>query len=349
MSHIMTISQVVDLPYSNLNRDENGIPKRIRQGGAMRSMLSSQSIKRAARSWYEEASQDMSVRSGNLVQVVMDRAGELNPDFDAQAGLKFANKVVGSLTKKGEAKETDASRSSWMSSEEIEAASAAVAFSSEDPFITPGATGSLAIAAFGRMFANAVDLSTEAAIAVSPAIATHPVRIETDYFSTVDDAPSQKQGAGATFIGVQQFTTATMYRTVTIDKRELASSWTGYTRDDARAQLAAMVRALILALPSGKNKSTAPYTLPQVILAQEQSYRVAYDFETPVDTGQNGGFVEKTVAELFRQDRLAHDFDPSLFGVEYIAGVNPDIHMFESAAQHDLPGLIDNVVDWILS
>lgn len=349
MGNLMTISQVINLPYSNINRDENGIPKRIRQGGVLRSMLSSQSIKRAARTMYEDVSGDTSMRSGNLISVVMIRAHELNPDMDEKAGLKLAQKIVGGLTKKGEAKEGDASRSSWMSGEEIEAASAVVAHSSDDPFIVPGATGSLAIAAFGRMFANAADLNTEAAVAVSPAIATHAVKIETDYFSTVDDSPSEKQGAGATFLGVQQFTTATMYRTVTIDKRELASSWTGYTGPDARAQLTAMIRALILALPNGKKNSTAPYTLPQVVLAQEQSYRVAYDFETPVDTGETGGFVDTTVAELVRQDREAHVFDPALFGSEYVAGVHRGINGFENAKSYDLPNLIDNVVDWILS
>src|SRR5690606_4448387 len=48
-------------------------------------------------------------------------------------------------------------------------------------------TGALSIAAFGRMFANANDRQTEAAIAVAPAITTHKLTIDIDYFTVVDD------------------------------------------------------------------------------------------------------------------------------------------------------------------
>lgn len=42
----LTLHILTPVSYSNLNRDDSGVPKRIYQGGALRAMHSSQSIKK---------------------------------------------------------------------------------------------------------------------------------------------------------------------------------------------------------------------------------------------------------------------------------------------------------------
>ena len=49
----LTIHSLTALPWHNLNRDDRGLPKQVREGGKTRGRLSSQSLKRAIRVAYE--------------------------------------------------------------------------------------------------------------------------------------------------------------------------------------------------------------------------------------------------------------------------------------------------------
>ena len=315
-------------------------------------MLSSQSIKRAIRTDYEENSLDCSVRSANLADLVATRAQEINPELDPKEALKAAKKLIGGLTKATESTEGEAGRSAWLSAEELEIAAFNVANNSEDNFIEPGKTGALAIASFGRMFAAKQELGTEAALSVSPAISTHQALIEMDYFSTVDDSPSEKQGKGASFLGVSAYTTAVMYQTVTIDKEQLRRSWTGLKQDDAHKMLSDLVRSIVYKLPRGKEHGTAPYTYPLAVLAEEQNYRMAYDFETPVQVDpEEGGYAALSIKKLAAQRSAAKKFDPSNFGsVAALSGTaDSDLLINFELEPKPLDDFISTVVDWILT
>lgn len=373
----LTLHIVNTIPWSNLNRDDSGTPKRAVIGGVLRGMLSSQSIKRAARTDYEVRSLDQSVRSTNLAALVSDRAREINPQIDPKTALRDAKKLVSGLVKsssgdaapaEGDDTAKESGISSWLSLEEIETAAAAVASGAvtvrKEPtpaqknkneegtevpidFVEPGITGSLSIAAFGRMFASAPHANTAAAVAVSPAMSVHRAVIETDYFSTVDDSPSAAQGKGASFLGVASYTSGVFYRTVTIDRNQLKSNWTGLNSDSAREQLELMIHALIYKLPSGKKNATAPYVAPLAVLAEEQAYRLAYDFETPVLPGEDGGYASATVKRLADQREAALSFDGGNFGTARVAGTVDGLEAFK-AEQTDVDGLVGSIVDWIL-
>lgn len=348
----LTLHVINTLPWSNLNRDDTGTPKRAVIGGALRGMLSSQAIKRAARTDYETKSLDKSVRSTNLAGIVADRAVAINPDLEEKAALTSAKKIVSALVKNaggadtGDAKESGTS--SWLSMEEIETAAAAVATGDlEARFVDAGITGSLSIAAFGRMFAAAPEANTAAAIAVSPAVSVHKAVIETDYFSTMDEDPKASH-KGASFLGVASYTSGVFYRSVTIDRAQLKRGWTGMDSETAREQLSLMVQALIYKLPSGKKNATAPYVAPLVVLAEEQSYRLAYDFETPVMPGADGGYSGPAVARLAAQRTAALDFDKGNFGISLAAGTASGLDRF-SAETTGVEGIVEAVVDWILT
>lgn len=345
----LTLHIVSDIPWSNLNRDDTGLPKRMKQGGVSRGLLSSQSIKRGARVRYEAKTLDLTVRSTNLGDVVCARALEINPEIDEAKAKAAANKSIRLLNAKSDS--DDAKKSSvWMSAEEIETLAANIAADGGGAvdFIEEGRTGSLAIAAFGRMFANQPDLTTEAAIAVSPAVATHLSLIETDYFTTADESRTAEQGRGAGHVGVAHYTSGVFYRTVTIDRNQLKRTWTGFDAKDVETKLSQLVTSLIYGMPRGKENSTAPFVTPVLVLAEAQDYRTAYNFDHPVLPGRDGGYVTSTVEELARQFKAARGFDSANFGdLQVIAGTAEGLDIF-GIPMTDRQGLADQVAQWIL-
>ncbi|MDO5752439.1 type I-E CRISPR-associated protein Cas7/Cse4/CasC [Arthrobacter sp.] len=360
----LTLHIINTVPWSNLNRDDTGTPKRAVIGGVLRGMLSSQAIKRAARTDYEIRSLDRSVRSTRLAGIVAERAREINPGREAKTTEAEAKKLISALVKNAGGDDVagkESGTSSWLSMEEIETAAAAVASGittvskgeskgeKEVPivFVENGVTGSLSIAAFGRMFAAAPHANTVAAIAVSPAISVHKAVIETDYFSTVDDDPKAVH-AGASFLGVASYTSGVFYRSVTIDRDQLKRNWTGISADNAREQLALMIESLIYKLPSGKKNATAPYVAPLAVLAEEQSHRLAYDFETPVLPGPDGGYGDQAVKRLAEQRAAALAFDGGNFGMSLVAGTASGLGSLH-AASTSVEGLGSQIVDWILA
>ena len=199
------------------------------------------------------------------------------------------------------------------------------------------------------MFANDPKKNTEAALSVSPGITTHTATIETDYFATVDDVRERKGDTGATFLGVAQYTNGIFYRTISIDRAQLKESWTGFELDSAEGNLRDLITAIIYGLPRGKENSTAPYVQPALVLAEEQQYRTAYDFETPVPNSKEGGYLPTSVQRLATQYELAHRFDPDNFGpVEALTGTYADLDgQFGDLTATSLKDFVDTVVEWI--
>lgn len=103
-------------------------------------------------------------------------------------------------------------------------------------------------------------------------------------------------------------------------------------------------------MPRGKENSTAPYTMPSLVLAEEQRYRTAYSFEKPVLVGPDGGYEAETIKELAAQYQRARSFDPHNFGpVEVLSGTAEfSDELFAGVERDSLDGMIDRIVDWIL-
>lgn len=347
MSNHLTLHIITSTPYSNLNRDDTGTPKRIMQGGTMRAVHSSQSIKRGIRLAYQERTTTNAIRSAYVANLILDRALEINPDIDPKQAKKTAGKLIKGLTSKESYSDDDKeNRSIFVSTEEIEAMAATIANNTEESVndVFQGhKTGALAIAAFGRMFTANPDLNTEAAIAVSPGVTTHTAHIATDYFTAVDDT------AATTFLGVNQFTSGVFYRTITIDRKQLKESWTGYPSPNAREQVSMLIESTFYGQPNGKNKSTSPYTMPSVIIAEEQKHRIAYDFDTPVQPDKDGGYLKPTVNCLAQQVEAAHKFDPDNFaGLFSVSGVCPNIGDLFSQEITPKNEIIEQITNWTL-
>lgn len=373
----LTLHVLTTLPWHNLNRDDRGMPKTLTQGGVPRGMLSSQSLKRAARIDYERASQDASYRSaGHAYKLVAHRMDEVarrdgtqtvNPD----KALRAAKDAVDALVKAEKAAKARASADDapvaedkdtnvWLSDDEVDLLATAVLAALRDGTSARAASAvvgaerkvaSLAIAAFGRMFANAPHQQTVAAVAVSPATTTHQIVFETDYFTVVDDLnelyAAAAQQKGASYLDSAHYTTGVYYRAITIDKEQVRRSWSSFADPEATARVRQLVRSLVCALPSGKASSSAPYTKPLLVLAEEQVGRCAYEFDTPVQPDPDGGYKVGSVRALLAQRAEAVAFDPAGFGAATVAGTAVSEVQADGLAVGNLETVIDHVVEWL--
>jgi len=384
--NFLTLHILHSLPMHNMNRDDQGRPKTLIQGGVIRAMLSSQSLKRAARALYETEMHDISYRSArHLQEEVLARIKVARPDLVTDGaqkdiekraltliksltiadkdGKKVAAAVAEAQKEAGDEKDADAAKatSTWLSSDEIDSLVNTIITDIERHEPTTGkpaigadrTTGSLSIAGFGRMFAAAAEKQTVSAVAVSPATTTHEAQLLNDYFTTMDDlaAVYDPGNAGAAYLDTSIYASGVYYRTVTIDKRQLLRSWSEYRSDDARDRVTKFVRALIYAVPTGKKQSTGvgETNRPILVLAEEQQYRSGYEFDTPVTLTESGGYGPTSAQALLAQRRAALEFDPDVFGAAFLATtVKVDIKGAE-VVESNLPKLIEKVVDWVFA
>lgn len=351
---LLTVHVLIALPSHNLNRDESGAPKQITEGGVRRARLSSQSLKRAARVGFERtlAERERSLRTKVGVQVIVDRIAELRGGItDAQRAKLTAavGKRVLSLTQDAPdegAVSTKKDTMVWLSPGELEAAARTFAAGGDADVVGDATTDSLPIAAFGRMFANQPGLNIPAAVSVGDATTTHAAVIELDWFTAVDDGETSHGGAGQ--MGYQMHTSGVYYRSFTIDRDQLARNLGGGLDDPSLTEaLLDFVRHLTLALPSGKQAGSAASTLPALILAEEQTHRVAYDFQKPVAADADGGFLQPSIQRLIAAADGAKAFAPSVFGARLTSGTaNVDglnLHSFDEYLAFALSYLRGNV------
>ena len=215
-----------------------------------------------------------------------------------------------------------------------------------------GRTQSLSIAAFGRMFAYRPDLQNEAAVQRSHAFTTHAGDIEPDYFTAVNDIPLASDGSGAGHLDINQFGGGVFYWHANIDRAQLWDTWIAGT-DEAliRSRLTAFFDALFLALPSGKQATTAPKTVPDAVLIVSASSPVALHqaFESPVKATGEGYRAGSLDALLDAHDRV-RKFTPRQFGATaHLASTMNVTSSAHITAEESLDALVEICVDWVLA
>ena len=329
MTRFVTTHILTPLPLHNVNRDQNGMPKSTIDGDVQRARLSSQSLKRAARVAYRQHADTVgSLRTRNATTAITASAAEYArrngiplDEKSTKAIETKAKSLVKSLTD-SEAKKGDAEKKAtilFFSRAEIDTVAGAIVDSLTtgadvklDQFIRDSSSPSLDVAAFGRMFAKEMGLSTLAAVAVSHAVTTHEMTLTSDYFSAVEDG--EQEHAGGAHLGMAYFTSGTYYRSFTIDVDQLARSWSNFHAESAPDQVAALVKALIVALPRGRASNSAPNVLPHTVLVETQKVRTGYGFDEPVLAGDDGGLADQSAHRLAAERKSALRFDGDLFG-----------------------------------
>ncbi len=284
-------------PVSCLNRDDVGAPKSAVFGGVTRARISSQCLKRAARTFardeYPEA-QFKGIRSRRLVEpfvAAFEKAGLSAADAAAKT-----DEVRGALSKIDGKNAGLVTTAVFLSPGEIGQIATDVA-SGTDPKKAVKKANRLDaadIALFGRMIANDASLNVEAAAMFSHALSTHEATNDIDFFSAVDERKTgADEDAGAGMIGTLEFTSAVYYRYAALNLDLLAKDTHlgGMTLEERRAVVGAFLRAIILAVPGARKASMNAATLPGFVLGvakdKGQPLQLVNAFLNPPAKGAN--------------------------------------------------------------
>ena len=296
-------------PAALLNRDDSGLAKRLPFGGATRTRVSSQCLKRHWRVADDEfsllnidGSADV-VRSRNVVERrVMEGLDDKTGASEDVVRVVEQAFQIGVYGDKGDTEggrqplllglpevEYLRRRASTiltahpMKVEEAGKAATAVFKEERNNFkaFRENATmpGGLVGALFGRMVTSDPGANIDAAVHVAHAFTVHPEESESDYFSVVDDLQADDEDPGAAHIGDMELTAGLFYGYVVVDVPGLVSNLTGCRSDDwqsADRELAAkvvehLVHLIATVSPGAKLGSTAPYAYANLVLVEAGS------------------------------------------------------------------------------
>ncbi|MFJ9597974.1 type I-E CRISPR-associated protein Cas7/Cse4/CasC [Streptomyces virginiae] len=291
------------VPFSNLNRDDTNSVKTVQYGNSLRTRISSQSWKRAARTDFERHIGQAALRTRRIGERVTlhlsedgwptDLAQRAGAHVAAASGIKFElakakdpnatekapptpvpNKVLTNAllyvpdTAIAElAVIAEEHRAELESAKDIKKPTDKSILSKEQQRRVEAVLRSRngVINVFGRMLAEIDDANVDGAVQVAHALTTHETDVETDYFSAVDDVTRLWGDAtGSGHMGHAEFSSGTFYRFATIDLDDLASN-IGPDPQAARELVSAFLHAFIRSLPQAKKNATAPHTAPDLV------------------------------------------------------------------------------------
>lgn len=161
------------------------------------------------------------------------------------------------------------------------------------------------IALFGRMLAEQPRYNTEAAVQVAHAITVHPVSIQDDYFTAVDDLNKGLEDKGSAHIGEAAFGAGIFYLYICIN-RDLLDKNLGNEQGLRNKTLTALLEAVTKISPTGKQNSFASRAYASYVLAEKgdkQPRSLSLAFLTPVSDED----YMKTAIERVEEKRESMD------------------------------------------
>ena len=319
MERFIQLHLLTSYPPANLNRDDLGRPKTAKMGGVDRLRVSSQSLKRAWRTselFTEALSGHIGTRTKEMGLKVYNRM-KSNGATHKQA-IEWTKPIAGVFGKLKELSKKDKDGLPKLSNEarekkelvELEIEQLAFYDTGEENKINELADSivnresgpekdelnilrntmsAVDIALFGRMLASSPAYNVEAACQVAHSISVHPVAIEDDYFTAVDDLNDGLDDSGAAHIGETGFAAGLFYSYVCIN-RELLIKNLGGDEVLANRAISALIEAAVKVAPEGKQNSFASRVYASYLLAEkgnQQPRSLSVAFLKPV-TGSNG-------------------------------------------------------------
>ncbi|KIE42612.1 type I-E CRISPR-associated protein Cas7/Cse4/CasC [Geobacter anodireducens] len=321
MSRFVQIHMLTSYPPANLNRDDQGRPKTAKMGGFDRLRVSSQSLKRAWRTsdLFQQALGDhVGTRTKLLGVMVYEKlvAGGIKEKQAKGWAQKIAG-VFGAL-KKAKDKEPladlEIEQLVHVSPAELKAIDELVELLGSQNRAPEDAELNLLrkqgqsadIALFGRMLASTPAYNVEAACQVAHAISVHPVVIEDDYFTAVDDLNDGSEDTGAAHIGETGFAAGLFYSYICIN-RELLVDNLGGENDLAQKSIKALTEAAVKVPPEGKQNSFASRAYASYVLAEkgdQQPRSLSVAFLKPITSqGIEGADFGTAAVEALRVQR----------------------------------------------
>jgi len=266
LPRFIQIHSLVSYPAVLLNRDDAGLAKRVSYGGAVRTRVSSQCLKRHWRTAEDDWSLantglELSVRSREIFEYeIGPKVKQALPSVDEEA-LKDVGKALSRAIygdKADDVRKRQALLLGWPElsfladecigllkdapDREAAAKAAEAHFKGKDAKANFAAmkasAGSLAAgleaALFGRMVTSDPSANTDAAIHVAHAFTVHEQESETDYFTVVDDLKSRdpEEDSGSAGIFDTELTSGLFYEYVVVDVPLLVSNITGVAPKD---------------------------------------------------------------------------------------------------------------------
>ena len=292
----LQIHSLCGYPAALLNRDDSGLAKRITYGGAVRTRVSSQCLKRH---WRKSDSvhalqridgASAGVRSREIVtRRVIEPLGDAghDPDTVEAVGAAFQIAVYGPKGDKrsnrqplllgdpeiayvadearkiaeahrGDAKGARAAAREW--AKESRANMKAMRGQCSMP-------GGIAAALFGRMVTSDPEANIDAAVHVAHAFTVHAEESESDYFAAVDDLRRVEDDTGADHLSETELTCGLFYGYVVIDRDTLLRNL-GQDAELAGTIAERMVHLITTVSPGAKLGSTAPYGYASWVLVE---------------------------------------------------------------------------------
>jgi CRISPR system Cascade subunit CasC len=351
MTTFLQLHLLTSYPPANLNRDDTGRPKTCIFGGSPRLRVSSQSLKRA---WRLSDVFDNAVH-GNMGTRTQRIGAEIleyltGKGMQAKQATEFARTIAdvfGKVKPASDDNPTFTEQLVFVAPEERGRALALADRMLAGETVSPTADNVLLkadetpdIAMFGRMLADKPSFNREAAVQVAHAISTHRVVIEDDYYVAVDDLknPAEREDAGTSFIGVQEFAAGMFYLYICVDADLLKRNLMGNTKMAADA-VEALLRAAATVAPRGKQASFASRARASFILVErgaQQPRSLAAAFLKPVGSGEAHG--DLAAASI---DRLTAFRD----ALDQAYGSNADAHV----EMQVLPGLVAGSFETLLT
>lgn len=351
MTSFLQLHLLTAYPPANLNRDDTGRPKTAMFGGAERLRISSQSLKRAWRisaPFAETLADHVGKRTQRMGEEAYNAliAGGMAEDVALKTARNIGD-VFGKMKGDKDKNSTFTEQLAFVGPEERQKVDELVAraLAGEDlgevkaADVLTRADSAVDIAMFGRMLADDPRFNREASTQVAHAITTHKVAVEDDYYVAVDDLkdPHEREDAGTSFIGVQEFAAGVFYLYCCVDEdlliRNLAGN-AGLAADGLRA----LVQAAAQVAPKGKQASFASRAYAEFVLVErgsKQPRSLAAAFLKPVGPREKDG--DPMAASIDRLNAFRDKLDK-------VYGASADAFTFMDAHQGE--GSLDNIAQF---
>lgn len=352
MNRFVQLHLLTSYPPANLNRDDLGRPKTAKMGGVERLRVSSQGLKRAWRSsdiFQEAMAGHIGKRTKEMGLKIYEKLRKKS--IKHKDALEWSKPIAGvfgklkELSKKEEEGLKDLSEKDRIKKELVEVEIEQLAFfdteeenaiyaladavadrkkgpKNEELGLLRKKMHAVDIALFGRMLASAPTYNIEAACQVAHALSVHPVVIEDDYFTAVDDLNDGSEDAGAAHIGETGFAAGLFYSYICLNCELLEKN----LGDKALAQRAikALTEAAVKVAPEGKQNSFGSRAYASYVLAEkgdQQPRSLSVAFLKPV-TGADYGAdaVEALTTQLSNMDEVYGKCAESRFFVNALNG-----------------------------
>lgn len=268
-SRFLQIHTLTSYPGSLLNRDDAGFAKRLPFGGAVRTRVSSQCLKRHWRTFDGEGAlgeldlpatyrsrqtferfvvaplldagrDEAAVRKATeeVVALVLGKSDKAKADEESGKGKKEKKDAAPARVETNQVTVLGAPEVSYLRSVVEQIVDGSLPSDGKalkkllgDNLIALKTAAGLNGALFGRMATSDILARGDAAVHVAHAFTVHAEESEPDYFSAVDDFPDAEQAQGAGHIGTTELTSGLFYGYVVVDLPLLVSNLTGCPRD----------------------------------------------------------------------------------------------------------------------